>query len=65
MNEYYLHDAAICMTVFLVVAISLLFRKGEEGRKEGRMGGRKNLTFEYYSSYSTIKKKYIYIYILV
>ena len=39
-----------CMTVFLVIAISLLFRKREEGRKEGRkegrMGGRKNITFE-------------------
>ena len=43
------------MTVVLVVAISSLFKKGG-GRKEGRMGGRKNITIEYYSYYSTIKK---------
>ena len=28
-----------CMTVFLVEAISLLFRKGVEGRKKGRKEG--------------------------
>ena len=38
-----------CMTVFLVVAISLLFRKGEEGREEGRKEGRKNERKEKYN----------------
>ena len=38
-----------CMTVFLVVTISLLFRKGEEEGEEGREKGRKDGRKEKYN----------------